>query len=441
MEKVTDLERNIHSFDENDLLGEGGQGAVYRTKDGDIALKIDTSKETLESFNKKVDSIKYKPLPPLDIILPLVGLKDKKGYIMRLLDNYKPLSDITSGKLNEIDNVNVPHFLQEMLENKELKYLALKILHYRKSGGLRARLYILKHIAFILSSLHLHGMVYCDLSPNNVFVNNDDIPLVKLIDADNIEYADKVNSSIYTPNYEIPEIDKGEKNSLYSDIYAFAILSFYLLTMTYPFRILQSDWDSESSDTQQAIWEYPWIESSLDFSTQINDGLRGALSTAPLYELFDKTLEEGKLDKFKRPIMPLWLKEINKALNDTLKCSECKMSYFDSYFDECPYCNSKKPPRIVIDFNGKKVFARELDCLVPLNIIENDKLDSINEVLFEIKKNNDYIYIIKKLEKNTYMDNKLVYAKYKKNTKNLTKGLEIKIDSIESNPLILKVIL
>ena len=80
--KVLDINDNEHIYNEEGLLGEGGQGAVYRTKDGDVALKIDNGDETLQSFWEKIEQIIYKPLPKSDFALPLVLLKEKKGYIM-----------------------------------------------------------------------------------------------------------------------------------------------------------------------------------------------------------------------------------------------------------------------------------------------------------------------------------------------------------------------
>lgn len=354
----------------------------------------------------------YKPLSDLDIIRPLVLLKEQKGYIMKLLDNFKPLIDFTPNGVNpdKFKSEDMPFFLQETFKSNPI--LACKITHYKNTGGLRMRLFILKRIACILSALHLRGMVYCDLSPNNVFVSDSEKPIVKFIDADNIEYQSKIQSRIYTPNYEIPEIDKGN-NSMYSDIYAFGILAFYLLSMVYPFVEIERDWDSDDSKPKK-IWEGEWIDGK-QFSGEYNDGLRGILSTEPLRELFSATFEEAKLTPHKRPIMPLWIKAIESALNDTLKCPKCEMNYYDSYVESCPYCGEIKPLRIMIE-TKKARFVRELDSQVevPLSLIEAARLNSNKETLFSVKKDRNNVILENKSDKKIKINNKEIFSKYKR---------------------------
>jgi serine/threonine protein kinase len=127
----------------------------------------------------------------------------------------------------EAEQMKIPEFLKDLYEKD--KRSAFFFTHYLNTGGLRKRLYSLSRVALVLMRLHSRGLAYSDLSHNNIFINNDEIPLVYLIDADNIEY-DKTNRGIvYTPDYEVPEVVKGESNSLYSDIYSFAILSFIIV--------------------------------------------------------------------------------------------------------------------------------------------------------------------------------------------------------------------
>lgn len=418
--KVLDINNYQHIYNEEyDSLGEGGQGAVYRTKDGDTALKIDNDEEvSLEKFKEKMERLIYKPLSDLDIIRPLVLLKEQKGYIMKLLDNFKPLIDFTPNGVNpdKFKSEDMPFFLQETFKSNPI--LACKITHYKNTGGLRKRLFILKHIACILSALHLRGMVYCDLSPNNVFISDNETPLVKFIDADNIEYQSKVTSRVYTPNYEIPEIDKGGSNSMYSDIYAFGILAFYLLSMVYPFIENESDWDSDDSKPKK-IWEGEWIDSE-HFSGEYNDGLRGILSTEPLRELFSATFEDGKLTPHKRPIMPLWINAIEKALNDTLKCHKCEMNYYDSLCESCPYCDEAKSLRLVVE-SSRARFVRELDSKidsqinVPLSVIEPISLSkNTQDILFSIRKEKDNVVLENKSDKKIKINNKEIFSKYKR---------------------------
>lgn len=412
--KVLDINDNEHIYNEEGLLGEGGQGAVYRTKDGDVALKIDNGDETLQSFCEKIEQIIYKPLPKSDFALPLVLLKEKKGYIMKLLDNFKPLSILTPDGVNPNDfqKQNIPFFLEGMYQANQT--WACKIAHYQNSGGLRMRLFILKRIACILSSLHLRGMAYCDLSPNNIFISQDDIPLIKFIDADNIEYHSRIKSSVYTPKYEIPEIDMGGNNSMYSDIYAFGILVFYLLSMVYPFIEEENDWDNDESKIKR-IWEGDWIDSD-NFEGEYREGLRGTLSTKPLEALFSTTFEIGKLKPYLRPIMPLWINALETALNNTLKCPKCAMSYYDDYFDNCPYCHESKPLRAIVETKRAK-FVHELNpkLEVPLSLIEPIKLNEYKqEIIFSLEKNRENIVLKKECDKPMKINNRKILSQYKR---------------------------
>lgn len=430
MKKVLDMNGYKHTYNEEEILGEGGQGAVYRTEDGDVALKIDNTTKTLEAFHKKLKKLLHKPLPHSDIIAPLVLLKEQKGYVMKLLDNFKPLISLTPNgvKPNDFKKEDIPFFLQEMFKTNPL--WACKITHYKNTGGLRMRLFILKRIACILSTLHLRGMVYCDLSANNIFISDTKTPLVKFIDADNIEYQSRITSSIYTPNYEIPEIDRGGKNSMYSDIYAFGILAFYLLSMVYPFVKSESDWDSEEAKSKK-IWEEDWIDSE-NFSGEYKEGLRGILSTEPLRALFSETFEEGKLKPHNRPIMPLWINAIEKALNDTLMCPRCAMSYYDGLVSSCPYCEESKPLRVVVE-SDKRKFVHELvsSVDVPLSLIYPISLNkNTQEILFSIQKDKDQVILKKQKQYNKELkiSNKNILSQYKRPLSEFD-NMEIHIDT------------
>lgn len=390
--KIYDEEDNIHTL--GDMLGEGGQGAVYRSNDGDVAIKINSGERSISEFKNSIERVKYTYIDNNDVILPLVLLKkdsegkELKGYVMRLLDDLVPLKSITPEGANpsRFTLENMPEFLKPLFESN--KIAACKIAHYRNTGGLRARLFILKKIACVLSDLHTKGLVYCDLSCNNVFISDE---LVKFIDADNIAYQSKVEGSIYTPHYEIPEIDKGGKNSLYSDVYAFATLAFYLLTMEYPF-IEAKSWDSEIS---QKIWENEWIDSD-NFSGENSNGLRGILSTEPLSDLFKNAFDSGKLYPHKRPIMPIWIESIENALNNVLSCNHCGMDYYDLYNEICPYCDNPKPKRVIVK-SAQSRFVKEIanseKLAVPLSILESVRLDNPCEILFflELKDNKMFI--------------------------------------------------
>lgn len=255
--KYLDEFNNIHYLDKE--LGRGGQGVVYTTKDTDTVIKIALrdeqaikNKDEIKRFHQKVKRLIFKPLPnDINIATPLTVLKDEAGYVMNLLNGMEAFSTLFPSEVSkeEAEKINIPEFLQALSEKD--KRSAFYFAYYLKTGGLRKRLYSLSRLAITLYRLHVRGLIYFDISHNNIFINNDEIPLVYLIDADNIEYESINENIVYTPNFEVPEVVNGEPNSLYSDVYAFGILSFLTLTTTHPFNGAsngEADWDSEDKE-------------------------------------------------------------------------------------------------------------------------------------------------------------------------------------------------
>jgi DNA-binding helix-hairpin-helix protein with protein kinase domain len=371
--KKIDEFNNVHYIEKDNELGRGGQGVVYKTKNADTVIKIALNNDKpiknekhIKIFHQKIKKLIYKPLPnDITIAKPLVVLKDEAGYVMHLLNGMKVFSELLPQELKKEDTskIKIPVFLKELSEkdNRSAIYFA----YYHQTGGLRKRLYTLSRLAIILYRLHSRGMVYFDISHNNIFINSDDIPLVYLIDADNIEYESVNKDVVYTPNFEVPEVVNGEPNSTYSDIYAFGILSFLTLTTTHPFDgtgLEENDWDSDEGGKKEK-WELPWIEDSNDDSNKSRAGLKGSLTISQeLYTLFHQLFEEGKNDKYKRPTLPIWIESLEKAACKTIKCLDCGMSYYDDAFKICPYCDAKKPKRVIIKSyfykNGKKLQER-----------------------------------------------------------------------------------
>ncbi|EDZ63297.1 conserved hypothetical protein [Sulfurimonas gotlandica GD1] len=336
---------------------------------------------------------------------------------------------------------------------------AIYFTYYLETGGLRKRLYSLSRLAITLYRLHIRGLIYFDISHNNIFLNQDDIPLVYLIDADNIEYESINKNVIFTPNFEVPEVVRGEANSLYSDIFAFGILSFLTLTTTHPFNgsgNKESDWDSDTYSKQQ--WELPWIEDGNDNSNKSKAGLRHNLAiTNELDLLFHKLFEEGKDDKFKRPTLPIWIETLEKAATKTIKCNNCKMSYYDEIFEKCPYCDSKKPKRLIVKSylykDGQKLKERwkyitEITdntkrIELPMYLFKSFDILKIDDTFLEInfiKKTRVDLYFEKEKE-NIYFQSKTPMVNTRKGI-GLTKfeeGIKIIIEDVKNTTILVEI--
>jgi len=390
--KKIDEFNNVHYIEKDNELGRGGQGVVYKTKNADTVIKIALNNEKhikdekqIKAFHKKIKKLIYKPLPnDIHIAKPLVLLKDEAGYVMNLLTGMNAFSELLPQELKkeQASKIEIPDFLKALDQRT-----AIYFTYYLQTGGLRKRLYTLSRLAIILYRLHSRGIVYFDISHNNIFINNDDIPLVYLIDADNIEYESTNKDVVYTPNFEVPEVVNGEANSTYSDIYAFGILSYLAITTSHPFDgigIQEDDWDSEESEKKEK-WELPWIEDSNDDSNKSNSGLKGMLTiTQELSYLFHKLFEDGKNKKHQRPTLPLWIESLEKAASKTIRCLGCGMSFYDDFFKECPYCKAKKPKRLIVQsFYYKNEQKQEERWQYTKEIIDNTKKIELPIYLFK----------------------------------------------------------
>nr|WP_238554910.1 hypothetical protein [Helicobacter pylori] len=159
--------------------------------------------------------------------------------------------------------------------------------------------------------------------------------------------AKKPYALFFTPNYGALEISKTSKNSdttncntMLSDTFSFAIIAYELLNMVHPFDGNRADGDIEN------FIELPWIEDSEDNSNS-SCGLLPYFLTRDLKKLLAQCFEKGKKDPLKRPTMPLLIESLEKASLQVLECENCSMTYYDREHEICPYCDAKKPIRLV----------------------------------------------------------------------------------------------
>ena len=181
------LDENNVKFELTKELSRGGQGTVWRTTDKNTAIKFEfkdsESGEILEdtSSNEKYNLIRLLPISSdIHLTLPKSVLKNNAGYTMDILEGMQSLGKIFYEEKVEAANEWIKENTGEYWE-----YFSRYIL----TGGKRKRLIVFLEIAKILSKLHMNGLVYCDLSPNNIFITSKGKNVnVWLIDADNINY-------------------------------------------------------------------------------------------------------------------------------------------------------------------------------------------------------------------------------------------------------------
>ena len=374
LKKYVDEYQNVHVEDK--VLGKGGQGVVFRTKDPDLAIKLVTDesgdpitdKHLIQQYSKVFKRVRLLPLPEnINISLPTTLLQNNAGYVMQLLSEMVPFSYFwLDGKSAEsITLEDIPEWLSEISENE-----AKKIVHYYRTGGLRRRLNALYKCASLLARLHGNGMVYGDISPHNIFISEGlEDSIVWLIDADNIRFEMTTGgSAVYTPKYGAPELvqckDAGRPGS---DCHAFAVVAFYLLSLIHPFEGIkmngedEGDWASEENngeDIEEKAYAglLPWIDDQSDDSNSSNSGLpRSLLLTNKLTALFEGTFGPGRTSPLLRPAIYHWPEALAQAADMTVKCPNCFMDYYYDFIHHetgghnCPYCKTQRPRILIIE--------------------------------------------------------------------------------------------
>ena len=352
----------IHRIDIANIIGTGAQGAVYRGENKNILIKINQTKEE-NYLGKKIDKIKSLNLPKdLKFTLPIAKLnisnKNYEGYIMRMMEDMKPIS----------------HLMKNSFKNIEECY----DYYNQETGGLRRRLEILKKITYNLYYLHSRGIVYGDISSNNIFISMDSkYTEVWFIDCDNIDYSYDIDYTIGTDGFCSPEIRKvlapynmgNQTNTIENDIYAFANLAFNVLFLADPFRgsILLEDneddsddwWDDENSDEKKFdLGKVSWVGED-DESNKPIYGLSKNMDkmiSPELKNLFNETLGYiGRNNPKQRPSLRIWYEEINNLLNslvdsnDTIFCylNDIENKNKDYLIFEINYQGCKKNKRII----------------------------------------------------------------------------------------------
>ena len=353
-------------------LSRGGQGVVYRTKDPDLAIKQPIDPDTGEidhqsNMRNIFRGVRCLPIPKdCRIALPLSILRDDPGYVMRLLRRMRPFDDAfyLKGDIKEkMKDSELPEWLQGADPER-----AFPLAHYAKSGSTKKRLIALAGCAAVLGRLHANGLVYGDLSPNNVFIDGQTNE-VWLIDADNLRFEQRRGgSAVYTPRFGSPEVVQGlDASREVSDAWAFAVMAFDILALSHPFigrQVLDPDgadggWDCDENaeaddfqdlDEKAYAGRFPFIDDLEDDSNELpNAGLPRAIVLTPMLRwMFQQTLGYGRLAPQSRTPLALWAMAMAQAHDHSLVCPNCKMSY---YSDEevCPYCEAKRPSFVSIE--------------------------------------------------------------------------------------------
>lgn len=336
---VTDSRGAIYRLE--NLIGRGGQGAVFTTVDGTLAVKLIRGER--EAVGGAIDRVRSLPFGDRSIARPLAVLEEQdgvSGYVMGLLADMMALWKLFSCDRFDTD--------EEFLN-----------WYNHETGGLRRRLVLLGRAAEILAWLHGYGLVFADPSPNNILISSSlDNDQVWLIDPDNIgvSEADKgdvprhtgtpVAQTVGTPSFKAPEVVKGGPVTTLSDAWGLAEITFQALTGLHPLiGDLVNDAPLEEQEKAFA-GAYPWIDDINDASNRASWGIdRDWVLTKGLKRIAQETFGPGKLEPLLRPGAGRWAELLLEASDLTLPCPKCQATYYAGTFDRCPWpdCNAPRP--------------------------------------------------------------------------------------------------
>lgn len=418
---MTDLEFCVdESKNKFRLLGEiarGGQGVVYKTQYPNIVLKLELEDNKPVAANlearKKFLAVRTLPIPKnVNVTLPLNILEKYSGYTMKMMDDMISFKSAFSGAGDEQTLEN--SWLESIAEdNPDLAMIFFKLI---KRGGLRRFFKAYLYAAQMLSEIHCAGLVYCDFSPNNIFISKDfDYCNVWLIDSDNLDFQKNTRKfCFYTRHIGAPELHQGEGGcTFYSDEFAFASTMFQQLTGHHPFDGALFDEQLEEIELDEAEFirdcgSFAWVFDS-DDEENFWDGGEIFLEFMPqeILNLFDLTFgkEKGLLNITRRPSMSEWSFVLAKTFDKIIHCPNCQMDFHGGN-GKCSWCDTEIP---VVKMSAKYesggeiwTFAHEISegstVEIPMRILHGYRASELDDVAFKFTWTNKRFLITRSSE-------------------------------------------
>ena len=199
------------------LIGEGGMGRVYRAQhvhaDRQVAIKV-LPRELSESP-----------------VLRERFVREAQAANMVKHDNIVEVLEL--GETEE----GIYYLVMELLEGQTLGQCITE-------GAMSAErtVPILRQICHVLGPSHAIGLIHRDLKPDNVFlIERDDSPdFVKILDfgVAHLVHEPRLTSKgmvLGTPEYMSPELIRGQKPSIASDLYALGCIGYAMIAGRPPF--------------------------------------------------------------------------------------------------------------------------------------------------------------------------------------------------------------
>ena len=337
-------DENGRGFVLTEELSSGGQGTVYRTQSStDLVKLFNGERNALEVIAR----VRRMPLAGLPVARPMSLVSEPNGYTLQFQRDMEVVRSMKYAHKNSVTD------------------------WWLDTGGLVRRLWLGAKIASIFERLQSRGLVYGDVSSNNIMVSKSaDFTEVSLIDLDNLFYfGERDSAEVWTPTYSAPEIAVNSSAPTFaSDNFSLAVILFELITMVHPFMdgdsVKIADTDSERYELALRCMVPSVIDSSGEnicskYSIQNEQELVGQ----PLLDLFNKTYKTKNLDIDGRASAGQFRLNLVRAALSTIECNgkDCAWSYSLANLTSCPKCNHQEPySRLTLSSPDGAVVAYEI---------------------------------------------------------------------------------
>lgn len=260
---------------------------------------------------------------------------------------------------------------------------------YVKNYTFKKRYQIIVNLFRALREIHLSGLIFTDLSPNNIMVHNKENQIV-FIDTDNTRRrSDMYQGVLGTPGYMAPEvyrtpdaelakaynIDTGllsncGRLTTETDIFSAAVMAFQLLTLQHPF-IGDEIEEGTPEDEEKALeikTDYIFKEGTTNTSTYGLTTRFEDITTAEIRTLFKRAFDVGRDNPSLRPTAEEFLEAFQNALDSIVVCPHCGFSklYKANQSNNCINCGA--------EFDRKAL-------IIVYNVFQNmTRADAINSI-------------------------------------------------------------
>jgi DNA-binding helix-hairpin-helix protein with protein kinase domain len=304
------------------VLGKGGEGTVYAIEgDNQLAAKIylpGLAKDRREKIAAMVQAGWHKAAS--FVAFPIDTLSDQtgkfSGFTMRRVGGDKPIHQLYSpaGRKTAFPTASYPFLIRTV-----------------------------SNVARAIASVNATGCIVGDVNHSGVLVSKD--ASITLIDCDSfhVPFSGQVfPCKVGVPEFTPPELQGKPLDRILRtanhDSFGLAVLIFYTMMMgRHPFagRYLGSD----TMTMEKAIAEYRFAYSARRAATQTEPPPNvPTLADLPLSlaDAFESAF--GPIGASKRPAAADWIKLLDSAEKDLVRCSQVQVHHYFRNAPSCPWC-------------------------------------------------------------------------------------------------------